>query len=131
LQAFFFGTALSEVGLDPKDDLDLVLANLHPLHQRADNLALLAPLDVIETVVEGLPKRVEVPNDEVEVMLQGLLIRQLLTLDFDMGNALAQAAHARLKLRFFNQPLGIAVDESSQALTELAHLRLQGASLLL
>jgi hypothetical protein len=47
----------------------LVLTNLYPLHQRPYNLALLAPLDIIETVVEGLPKRFEVPNDQVEVLL--------------------------------------------------------------
>ncbi len=60
MQAFFFRIALPEVRLDAKHDLDLVLANLHPLHQRADNLALLAPLDVIETVVDFLPKCVGV-----------------------------------------------------------------------
>jgi hypothetical protein len=48
-----------------------------------------------------------------------------------MGDALAQAVNARLKLRFFNQTLGVAVDQSGQALTELAYLRFQSASLLL
>ena len=65
LQAFFFGIRFLEVRLDPKDDLDVVITNLHLLHQRPDNLALLAPLDVIETLVDFLPKRLEAPNDQV------------------------------------------------------------------
>jgi len=70
--------------------------------------------------MDVLPKRLKVPNDQMEVLLQGLLIGQLLALRADMGDALAQAANARLKLRFFNQPLRITIDQSGQALTKLA-----------
>jgi hypothetical protein len=130
LQAFFFRITLTEVRLDPKDDLYLVIANLHSLHQRANDLALLAPLDVIETAVDFLPERIEAPDDQVQVMLEGRLISELLTLDLDMGNALAQAGNAGLELRFLNQTLGIAVDQSGQTLAQLVQLRLQGAALL-
>ena len=117
LQAFFFGIALPEIRLDSKNDLDLVLANLDVLHQRTDNLTLLAPLNIIETLVDFLPKLLESSHDQMQVMLQGLFFGQLLTLDFDMGNALAQAGNTRLKLRFVNQPFRVAVDQAGQALT--------------
>jgi len=70
-------------------------------------------------------------KNQLEFMLQRLGLGEMLTLGFDVRNALTQSCHARLEFLCFNQALGIAIDEPGQALAELAHLALQGCTLLL
>jgi hypothetical protein len=75
-------------------------------------------------------KLLHTANDQLEFTLQRLGLGQLLTLGFDLRNALTQSDHARLEFRLFNQALGIAIDEPCQALAELARLMRQGGTLL-
>jgi hypothetical protein len=70
-------------------------------------------------------------NDQLEFTLQRLGFGKQLTLGLDVRNALTQSGHTRLEFLFFNEALGIAIDEPCQALAELAHLALQGGALLL
>jgi uncharacterized protein involved in type VI secretion and phage assembly len=69
-------------------------------------------------------KLLHTANDQLEFTLQRLGLGELLTLGFDVRNALTQSCHARLEFLFFNKALGIAIDEPCQALAELAHLAL-------
>jgi hypothetical protein len=69
-------------------------------------------------------------NDQPEFPRQRRGLSELLTLGFDVRNALTQSGHPRLECLFFNQALGIAIDESGQALVELRDLALQGGPLL-
>ena len=76
-------------------------------------------------------KLLHTANDQPEFTLQRLGFGELLTLGFDVRNALTQSGHARLEFLFFNEALSIAIDEPCQALAELAHLTFQGGTLLL
>ena len=69
-------------------------------------------------------------KNQLEFMLQRLGLGELLTLGFDVRNALTQSCHARLEFLLFNEALGIAIDEPCQALAELAHLALSDGTLL-
>jgi hypothetical protein len=75
-------------------------------------------------------KLLHTANDELEFMRQRLGLGKLLTVGFDMRNALTQSDHARLDFLCFHKALGIAIDQPCQALAELAHLGLQGGTLL-
>jgi RNA-directed DNA polymerase len=44
LQTFFFGVGLSRVGIDPKHNIDLILGDLHPLHQGPDEVPFVRPI---------------------------------------------------------------------------------------
>jgi hypothetical protein len=75
-------------------------------------------------------KLLHTANDQLEFTLQRLGLGKLLALGFDVRDALPQSEHAWLEFRLFNKALGIAIDEPCQALAELAHLMLQGRTLL-
>ena len=70
-------------------------------------------------------------NNQLEFPLERLGFGKLLTVGLDVRNALTQSGHPRLELLFFNEALGIAIDEPCQALAELPHLAFQGGALLL
>jgi hypothetical protein len=89
------------------------------------------PVQSFEILMYLGRKLLHTTNNELEFPLQRLRLGELVTLGFDMGDTLTQSGHARLEFLFFNQALGIALDEPCQALAELGHLALQGGPLLL
>jgi hypothetical protein len=75
-------------------------------------------------------KRLHTANDQLECTLQRLGLGALVTLGFDVRNALTQSCHTRLAFLRFTQALGLAIEEPRQALTELAPLAFPGCTLL-
>jgi hypothetical protein len=66
----------------------------------------------------------------MEFGLERFLLGKLLALGFQLGDALAQPGEPGLELVFFQEPLGITVNQPCYALTELPQLRFQRRVLL-
>jgi hypothetical protein len=62
-------------------------------------------------------------NNQVQFRVEGRLIRQLLALLLEAGQALAHAEQPGLKLGLVDEPLGITIDSPGDPLPELGHLR--------
>src|SRR5262249_42442951 len=90
---------------------------------RGDRDAPLEP-ERLEILLYLGRKHLYTTKNQLEFPLQRLSLSELVTLGFDMGDALTQASHARLAFLFFKQALSRAIDEPCQALAELAHLAL-------
>ena len=56
-------------------------------------------------------KLLHTANDQLECTLQRLCFGELVTLGFDVRNALTQSCHTWLEFLLFNEALGIAIDE--------------------
>lgn len=110
---------------DPKYYLDLLVVNLHPLHQSPqDDLARL-PVQVVEPVSDGSRKVGHLPNDQTQLAFLGSGLSHSARLGFQMGDPLFEPRDAGLKFVLLNQPLGITVDQTSDSLAQPSHLALQ------
>src|SRR2546422_5230343 len=103
LQTFFFGIVITRIRVDPKHDIDLVTRDFHPLDQRPDEVALARPVSRLQPVVEFGGKVLQPANNELQLPVQGGLLRQRLALLLQSGQALAQAGNPGLKLRLVNK----------------------------
>jgi hypothetical protein len=113
LQAFFFGVCFPYKGIHPKDHPHLVYANLDPLNKGTQHLALAMPFQCGQVLMHLRRKFFHMANNQLEFTLQRLGRDELVTLGFDVRNALTQSCHARLEFLLFNQALRIAIDKPS------------------
>src|SRR5215510_11758353 len=88
------------------------------------------PFEGLKVLMHLDRKFLPTAHDQLEFTLQRLGLGELLTLGFDVHNALTQSGHARLEFLLFNEAFSIAIDEPCYALAELAHLAFQGCTLL-
>ena len=72
----------------------------------------------------------QTPHDQMQFTLQRFLAGQVLTLFLNMRDALVKPGHSGLEFRFVDQPVGVAINETRNTLTQLAQLCLQGAAFL-
>src|SRR5262249_58569680 len=91
LQTFFFRIVITRIWVDPKHDIDLVTCDFHPLDQRPDKVAFARPVRRLQPVVEFDGKVLQPSNNQLQLPVQGGLLRQRLALLLQPGEALAQA----------------------------------------
>src|SRR5262245_22708226 len=127
LQTFFFGVVITRIWVDPKHDIDRVTRDFHSLDQRPDKVAFARPVRRLQVVVEFGSKVLQPAKNQLQLPVQGGLLRQRLALLLQPGQALAQASKPGLKLRLVNKALRITVDQPGYALASLADLGLNGS----
>src|SRR6476659_2082868 len=125
LQTFFFGTGLSRIWIDAKNDIDAVRGHFHPLDQGPNHLALAEPVRVLQPRVELGCKVLQASNNQTDFRLKGRHIKELLALLLQLRETLAQAGNAGFELVLFQQPLGVAVNQPREPLGHLPELRLK------
>jgi N-terminal domain of reverse transcriptase/Reverse transcriptase (RNA-dependent DNA polymerase) len=125
LQTFFFGTGLSRIWIDAKNDIDAVRGHFHPLDQGPNHLALAEPVRVLQPRVELGCKVLQASNNQTDFRLKGRHIKELLALLLQLRETLAQAGNAGFELVLFQQPLGVAVNQPREPLAHLPELRLK------
>src|SRR5215510_15004224 len=126
LQTFFFGIVITRIWVDPKYDIDLVTRDFHPLDQRPDEVALARPLGGLQAVVEFGREVLQPANNQLQCPLHSGLIGQCLALLLEASEAVAQAGHPGFKFSLVDKTLGIAIDQSGDALAQLADLAFNG-----
>src|SRR6516165_5781811 len=85
LQTFFFGIVITRIWVDPKHDIDLVTRDFHSLDQRPDKVAFARPVRRLQAVVEFSGKVLQPANNQLQLPVQGGLLRQRLALLFQPG----------------------------------------------
>ncbi len=113
-----------EGGVDAEHDIDVVLVDLDPLDQGADQLALHGPVNVGHPVVDPLGEVLKTSDDQRQRRLQGRLVPYCFDLSVPPCDALPEPCDARLELCALDQALGIAVDQPAHAPAQLGKLRL-------
>src|SRR5262249_27996381 len=126
LQTFFFGIVITRIWVDSKYDIDLVTRDFHPLDQRPDEVALARPIGGLQAVVECGRKVLQPANNQLQFPLHSGLIGQCLALLLEASEAVAQAGHPGFKLALVDKTLGITIDQSGDALAQLADLAFNG-----
>src|SRR5215470_19025873 len=126
LQTFFFGIVITWIWVDPKHDIDFVTRDFHSLHQCPDEGAFARPVGGLQAVVEFGGKVLQPANNQLQCPLHSGLIGQRLALLLQAGEALAQASHPGLKLALVDEALRVTIDQSGDALAQLADLAFDG-----
>src|SRR5215510_769240 len=126
LQTFFFGIVITWIWGDPKHDIDLVARDFHPLDQRPDEVPLARPVGGFQAILEFGHKVFQTANNQLQFPGQGRLISQRLALLLHTSQTLAQASNPRLKLLLVNKTLRVTIDQSGDALAQLADLAFDG-----
>src|SRR5262249_47986404 len=126
LQTFFFGIVITRIWVDSKYDIDLVTRDFHPLDQRPDEVALARPIGGLQAVVEFGRKVLQPANNQLQFPLHSGLIGQCLALLLEASEAVAQAGHPGCKLSPRDKTLRITMDQSGDALAQLADLAFNG-----
>src|SRR5215471_19289424 len=111
LQTFFFEVRIARVRIDPKHNVDIILRHFYSLDQRPDEIAFARPVGGLQAVLEFGRKVFQTANKQLQLPLQGGLIRQRLALLLQSGETLAQTGESRLKLPLVDEALGITVDQ--------------------
>src|SRR6266511_604923 len=111
LQTFFFRAGIARTGIDPEHDVDLVMRDFHPLHQRTDHLPFPTPIGLCQPLLDLRRKVLQAPNDQGQFGVQGGLLSELLVLRFQVGDPLAEPDEPRLKRLLFNEPIDITIDQ--------------------
>jgi len=110
LQTFFFEVRIARVRIDSKDDIDLVLGYVDPLHEGPDEVPFVRPIRSLQAVVDVSRKVFQTANDQRQFCVHGRLICQLLALLLQTGDTLAQAGQPGLKFGLVDEPLCVTVD---------------------
>ncbi|MDO9714275.1 reverse transcriptase domain-containing protein [Paracraurococcus lichenis] len=101
--------------LDPKYDVHVLSVDLGPLHQQTDQLAALLPIRCSKTILNSSGKLFEPPDDERQGTSLCGFVAHGIGLRLPPLDPLSKACKPWFKLRFFNQPFGVAVDQSVHA----------------
>src|SRR6266851_143815 len=123
LQTFFFEVRIARVRIDSKDDIDLVLGYVDPLHEGPDEVPFVRPIRSLQAVVDVGRKVFQTANDQLQFCVHGRLICQLLALLLQPGDTLAQAGQPGLKFGLVDEPLRVTVNLACDPLPQLADLR--------
>ena len=76
---------------DPKDDLNLLMVNLYPLHQGTQDGLAGFPFQVVKPVSNARRKVGHLPNDQTELALLSGGLRLGVCLGFQVGDSLVSA----------------------------------------
>jgi hypothetical protein len=130
LPAFFSGVRFPGEGIDPKDHLHLISADLDPPDEGPQHLAWALPCPCIQGLRPLGRPLLHAAQDQLACTLQRRGLGERLTLGFDVRHALTPAGHARLACLLCNAALGLAIDKPCQALAARAPLALEDGTLL-
>ncbi|HEX2194938.1 MAG TPA: hypothetical protein VHK63_08310, partial [Candidatus Limnocylindria bacterium] len=102
----------------------MVIVDLDPPHEGADDVALAGPVRRFQPALDQLGEGFELADDEPEGpgLFGGILARSGFGLE--LAHPPSQLGEPRLELVALDQPLGIAVDEATDAAPELGELAL-------
>jgi hypothetical protein len=112
--------------IDAQDHADLLVIDLDALHQKADQLATLMPVQVRQPVVHATGELFQSAKDERQGVPLRRLVPQGLGLRLPRLDPLPKPGDPRLELGPLDQALGIAVDETTHAAAQLGKLHLSG-----
>src|SRR5437879_5125238 len=91
-------------------------------YERPNNVAACLPVGIRQSCFNLGGEVFQPAYDEPYVRLQGSRVPELLGLLLKMRHPLAQAGQAGLKLTFVDHCFGIAINQASYSLAELAYL---------
>ena len=96
----------------------MVVVDLDPPHEGADDVALGVPVRRLQPVPDHPGESLELADDEPEGpgLVGGLAQGRGLALE--LGDPPPQRREPRLELRLVDEPLGVAVDEAADAAPE-------------
>src|SRR3954471_10098124 len=114
------------VGRDTEDDVDFVVVDLDAFDEKPDQVALQRPIWSGHALPDLFCEVFEPADDERQGSAQNSLILQGGGLLLPGLDPLPQTGNPLLEFGFFNQTLGIAVDEPGDAAAQLGDLRLGG-----
>jgi len=104
-----------ECAVDTEHDIDVVLVDLDPLDQGADQVALHEPIDLGHAVADPFGEVLKPSDHERQLRLQRRLVPHGLELRLPSLDPLPEACDARLELGALDQAVGVAVDQPAHA----------------
>jgi hypothetical protein len=107
-----------------EDHADLLSIDLDPLDEGADDRALRLPPNVIQVVSDGCSKVFQPTDHQPEVLLLRCHRLCCCQIALDGRYPLLESFDARGKVLLLDDPIRIAVDQSSHASMQLAQLAL-------
>jgi hypothetical protein len=110
--------------------LYIIFADLYTLDKCTKQLAFREPVYFIEAVFQCGGEVFQASDDQTQFGLAGLLIHDLLFLVFEITQALAQTANPWLEFLLLDETLGIAVNQTGDALSHFNNLSLDGNQIL-
>ena len=102
------------------------MVNLDPLHHRPYDTTLGLPAQMIQGVGHGRGEVVQMADNQPQIALRRRLLGKVFRLRFEDHHALLEARHAGLEFALLDEPLGVAVDQAPDPLSQLADLGLGG-----
>ncbi len=101
-----------------EDDTDLLLVDLNPFDQRANDLSTRQPIGFVQSCLDPSGKLIETTQDQPEFSLQTRFIFHLLGLCFHLLQAFSHTCHPGFKLLFVDESLRITVNQAGNALPQ-------------
>src|SRR3954453_20127295 len=101
--------------VDAEDDPHVVVVDLDPPHEGADDVALGVPVRRLQPVPPHPGESFGLSADEPEGPVLVGAIAQGRALALELGDPPPQRREPRLELRLVDEPLGVAVDEGAEA----------------
>src|SRR4051795_6943174 len=122
LQEAAWTSAVARSRVNAKDHPHVVIIDLDPLHEGANEITLGRPIRRFEPISDDLSKSFEFADDQLEAtgLLGGILERRCFHLK--LRHPPAKLRKPRLELRFVDEPLSIAVNEPADAAADLGEL---------
>jgi hypothetical protein len=110
LQTFFFGIGFSRIRIDPKHNIHLMSGDFDPLHKGTNEVPLACPVSPLYTMLHCGGKVFQAANNELQFCLHSRLVRELLALFLQTGDALAYTRNSGRKFQLVDEPIRITVD---------------------
>jgi hypothetical protein len=115
------GRAKSSSG-HAKDDRDVFVGDLDALHQRSQDITAELPIGVSEPLPDVESELLHPAQQQVHFAERADFVVLTAQRVLELRDPLTQAGDARRKFVLRDEALGIAVDETSEALTQLAQV---------
>src|SRR5262249_60716148 len=114
------GSGTRGLSAHAKDDREVLVGDFNALHQRSDDITAHLPVRIGQPVTDLSGKCLYLPHQQPQLMECAGFLALTLQRFLEVGDALAQTADARRKFVFGDETFGIAVDEASEPLVQLA-----------
>jgi hypothetical protein len=108
-----------------EDDLNMAAVDLDPSDQRADEVSLALPIELVQTLVDLGRELFEPADDQAQLALALGCGRSRLPPLLELRAAGLEASNAGLELAAVDHPLGIAVDQPADAALKAGDLSIE------
>ncbi len=101
----------TRIGIDAKDDDDLIFMNFDTLDQGTNDIALGGKIDRAQSVIDSSRKFFEAIDDQKQFELTSLMPPGFFDLMLDLLQPDLNLLDLWIEIAFIDNPFGIAVDE--------------------